>query len=410
MLAGGSWAPPDTTRRYQSEYVYNGSYCKNFMSDRELIHRPTAAVHPSVPQPSRAGPSTSTVMLISSKGVSYQKKPLQQLAATFTGQPSEPGTSTLREARSLATRLNVTPTSETLRSLELSWKENSSSVSEAPPAPISSPETVEIVLPASQKTLLMRVGLPQIGKTDKKGKGKAKMPPIEISVSDDEQVCWDTDDKIEARSRKRPGPYDFMDNYADHEPASLEGIKSATTENYDWTNDAYVHYSPDIEMNPPDKPDEDSIAPQVSSITFSLIGSLIIEQEQFRIKNGPLDSVDSSSCICNFIINNSLSADCSECKKGDTMQSTKDLLKKVLGDNSIEFIGDSGASTTFTYSLDDFIEYEELNTGLEARTANKSIPLKIKGKGTVLLHHKVKKGRTVVIRLNPVYYIPGLSM
>ena len=105
-----------------------------------------------------------------------------------------------------------------------------------------------------------------------------------------------------------------MDNYADHEPASLEGIKSATTENYDWTDDAYAHYGLDIEMNPPDKPDEDSIAPQVSSITFGLIGSLIIEQEQFQMKNGLLDSVDSSNCICITHIN-SISADCSECKK-----------------------------------------------------------------------------------------------
>ena len=75
----------DTTRQYQSEYIYNGSYCKNFMSDIELIQCPTAAVRPQVPQPSRAGPSQSTVMLIISKGVSYQKKPLQQPAVTFKG-------------------------------------------------------------------------------------------------------------------------------------------------------------------------------------------------------------------------------------------------------------------------------------------------------------------------------------
>jgi hypothetical protein len=297
MLAGGSQAPPDTTRRYKSKYVYNGSYRKNFMSDSQLIQRSTAAVRPQVPQPSRAGPSTSTVMSISSKGVSYQKKPLQQPAATFTGQPAEPGTSTLREARSLATRLNVTPTSETLRSLELSRKENFPSVSEVPPAPISSPPTVEIVSPASQKTLLMRVGLPQIGKADKKGKGKGKAKAPPVKKSDDEQVCWDTDDEIEERSGKRPGPYDFMDNYADHEPASLEGIQSATTENYDWTEGAFEHYGPDIIMYPLEKPEEDPIAPQVSFITFGLIGSLIIEQEQFRMKNGPLDSVDSSKCI-----------------------------------------------------------------------------------------------------------------
>ena len=81
-----------------------------------------------------------------------------------------------------------------------------------------------------------------------------------------------------------------------------------------------------------------------------------------------------------------------------------------MGDNEIEFIGDSGASATFTYSLDDFIEYQKLDRSLEARTANKGVPLKILGKGTVLLHHKVEKGKSVIIWLNPVYYIPGLSI
>ena len=56
------------------------------------------------------------------------------------------------------------------------------------------------------------------------------------------------------------------------------------------------------------------------------------------------------------------------------------------------------------------IEYKELNTSLEARTANKGVPLKIKGKGMVLLKHQVDKDRTVLIWLNPVFYIPGHFM
>ena len=216
------------------------------MSDLELIKCPTAVVRPQVPQPSRAGPSTSTVMSITSKGVSYKKKPLQQTAKTFTGQPSEPGPSTLREARSLASWLNVTPTLQALRSLELSRKDNRPFASEAKPAPNSGPETVEIVSPASQKTLLMRVGLPQMEKADKKGKGKAKSPPVE--VSDNEHLSWGTDNEIEARSRKRPGPYNFMDNYKDHEPASLKGIQSTTTENYDWTRS--LHLATNSDRNP----------------------------------------------------------------------------------------------------------------------------------------------------------------
>ena len=212
--------------------------------------------------------------------------------------------------------------------------------------------------PTSQKTLLMRVGLPPIGKkTDTKGKGKAKgkskAKKARIADDDDEdQVSWDTDNEIEAWTRKRPGPYDFMDGYASQEPASLESIRVEDPAPYDWINDAYQHYGPDIMMDPPD---EDPISPQVSFLTFGLIGSLIIKQEQFWMNsNGPLDSVDSS--ICNFINNSSLNcSECKKCKESDPMWNTQDLLKKVLRDDDIEFIRDSGASATFTYSLDDFI-------------------------------------------------------
>ena len=78
--------------------------------------------------------------------------------------------------------------------------------------------------------------------------------------------------------------------------------------------------------------------------------------------------------------------------------------------DEIEFIGDSGASATFTYDLSDFSEYRELNKSLEARTANKGVPLKIKGSGTVFLRHQVDVlGNVITIWLSLVYYIPGLS-
>ena len=93
------------------------------------------------------------------------------------------------------------------------------------------------------------------------------------------------------------------------------------------------------------------------------------------------------------------------------MSVVKNLAKQqVLNKDEIEFIGDSGASATFTYDLSNFSEYKELNESLEAWTANKGIPLKIKGSGTVFLRHQVNVlGNIVTVRLSPVYYIPGLS-
>ena len=70
-----------------------------------------------------------------------------------------------------------------------------------------------------------------------------------------------------------------------------------------------------------------------------------------------------------------------------------------------------GASATFTNNLNDFSEYKELDESYEARTANKGIPLPIKGRGTVFLERQVNVlGNMVHIRLSPVLYIPELSM
>ena len=93
------------------------------------------------------------------------------------------------------------------------------------------------------------------------------------------------------------------------------------------------------------------------------------------------------------------------------MSKAKGLVRDILaGHNEVEFIGDTGASATFTFDKNDFTEYSELDRSLEARTANKGVPLQIKGSGTVSLKHKVSKGHTVTIRLDRVYYIPGLSV
>ena len=60
--------------------------------------------------------------------------------------------------------------------------------------------------------------------------------------------------------------------------------------------------------------------------------------------------------------------------------------------------------------FNDFSEYKELDETFEAHTANKGIPLTIKGKGTVFLEHQVDVlGNMVHVRLSPVLYIPKLD-
>ena len=152
----------------------------------------------------------------------------------------------------------------------------------------------------------------------------------------------------------------------------------------------------------------DHISPQVPSLSFGLLGSLIVEQ-QGQFCNGLVDS--SYICTCNVEANISLSTNCTNCKKcksSDPIGVVKDLVRRaLLKKGEIEFIGDSGASAPFTNDLNDFSEYKELDEIFEARTANKGIPLAIKGRGTVFLEHQVDVlGNKVHVRLSPVLYIP----
>ena len=80
--------------------------------------------------------------------------------------------------------------------------------------------------------------------------------------------------------------------------------------------------------------------------------------------------------------------------------------QRLLKKGEIEFIGDSGASATFANGLNDFSEYKELDESYKAWTANKGIPLPIKGTGSVFLEHQVDVlGNMVHVRLSPVLYM-----
>ena len=236
----------------------------------------------------------------------------------------------------------------------------------------------------------MTVGLP-IGKKDK-GKKKVISPSV-VNSSGDEALDWGSDDRR---------LYDALDEDI-AESSDLERQRPLMPNAF---------YDADDGMDIGGDTRYDHISPQVPFLSFGRIGSLIVEKQgQFR--NGLVDS--SFNCICNIEANISLSANCTnykKCKSSDPIGVAKNLVRlALLKKGEIEFIGDSGASATFTNNLNDFSEYKELDEIFEARTANKGAPLAIKGRGMVFLEHHLDDSKDVVqIRLSPVLYVPKLDM
>ena len=69
---------------------------------------------------------------------------------------------------------------------------------------------------------------------------------------------------------------------------------------------------------------------------------------------------------------------------------------------------DSGASTHFTYLLDDFIEYKPASKDERTPVQTASTTIFVEGRGTVLLYHNVGD-QMITTRLYPVLYIPQLT-
>ena len=240
-----------------------------------------------------------------------------------------------------------------------------------------------------KKMPIMTVGLP----TGKKDKGKKKViSPSVVVSSRDEALDWGSDDGR---------LYDALDEDI-AESAGLEWQRPLTPMSF---------YDADNGMDIGGDTRYDHISLQVPSLSFGIIGLLIVEQQgQFR--NGLVDS--SFICISNIEANISLSANCTNCKKcksSDPIGVVKDLVRQaLLKKGEIEFIGDLGASATFINNLNDFSEYKELDEMFEAQTANKGSPLAIKGRGTVFLEHHIDESKDIVqVRLSPVLYILELS-
>ena len=255
-------------------------------------------------QPSRAGPTTTTIASFKPAGINYMSKPTNCPASTFTGQPSRPGLATLPEAHSLAERLEVTPTIGNLKALNALHEhrkhvEKSCAYTDAlaavpPPTPstIRVEEVPDVVMKAAtldkrpKKMMIMKVGLP----LDPKGKGKAKevTPPVKVSNSE-EQLDWGSNDDVNMGLTESAGIHQHKHSW--HDDASNGDVMDSV---------AYDH-----------------IAPQVPFLSIGLIGSLIIESSQGQLRDGQLGRVDSTPfCVCKLDTNTCLStSSCTECEK-----------------------------------------------------------------------------------------------
>ena len=163
-------------------------------------------------QPSRAGPSTMTIVSFRPQGITYESKSLKQSAQAYTGQTGQPGPSTLMETWAQISRLNLDPTIETMKSVESlcnhqQFVESLTAYQDAitgekpsfPPLLLPSrieeiPEPVAHMPPTGKcpkKMPIMTVGLP----TGKKDKGKKKViSPSVVNSSRDEALDWGSDD------------------------------------------------------------------------------------------------------------------------------------------------------------------------------------------------------------------------
>ena len=70
-------------------------------------------------QPSRAGPSTTTIASINPNQVTYSTVATPKTAQKFTGAYRKVGPNTLQMERGLLKRMNVTPTIQTLKTMSL---------------------------------------------------------------------------------------------------------------------------------------------------------------------------------------------------------------------------------------------------------------------------------------------------
>jgi len=157
----------------------------------------------------------------------------------------------------------------------------------------------------------------------------------------------------------------------------------------------------------PDFDDEDP-DPYVDPAFHRQVNSITITQEEFNLLDKQLQILVATV--------DSLSSDCNNKNKYFACNSSKCVKCKGHSKNfkDLTFLGDSGASQTFTSEYTDFSTYEKITNGPQVQTADQNTIMRVVGKGTIFLTHEVEmdsgKKTTRSGALHPVYHIPGLSV
>ena len=109
----------------------------------------------------------------------------------------------------------------------------------------------------------------------------------------------------------------------------------------------------------------------------------------------------------------SLSSDCNNKNKFFACHSSNCVKCKDKKSTDLTFLGNSGASQTFTSKISDFPTYEKITNSPQVQTADKKTVMHIVGKGTVFITHEVETNSGKISTrsgvLHAVYHIPGLS-
>ena len=308
-------------------------------------------------QPSRAGPSTTTVASFSRDGIAYRKVDIAdpvyktEHAAKKAKKMFTPSIyPEVAKSREMADNLDVPKVPRNLKVLEKVASKN------APTPQIAT---------SSKVTLDQRISTP------------------------DEQLIWATDD--EELSRQVEAMNDYLGS--DEDPLSDNDVPEAVMTGWGDTEDVDMEIANAAGFGTGPQFFKERQVPSY----FSSNSDSLVQQPLLAASNVSTVDLENLSTVQNKFFDH-----CKECER----------CKRRLSGYQ-DWIMDSGASKHFTAEMSDFTEYTPIKDGPILQTAAKKTPLQIAGEGTIFLSHTVvdSKGRSreQVSRFYPVYYVPGMS-
>ena len=290
----------------------------------------------------------------------------------------------VQAARDLASRMGVTKNALNLKALE-KLKEHTrfvegTSIYQNAVASSSSTRVEDQPVPLNNRNIVDRISSPtppdyekaekrrreNIRRTKQRAKKTVKSPSV-VRSEGDEPLDWGTDDGV-------------SEHGVDNDIAEAAGL-SHHDDDYDDRFHPDDFYEPDQYR-------------QVPCISLTSDETNLLDK-QLRILVATISSLGSD---CNLNKNITChSSGCTKCKKNQ----------------GLDFLGDSGASLSFTPERSDFSTYEEIRDGPQVQTADENTQMRIIGKGTIFITHEAEdslgKFTTRNGALHPVYHIPGLS-